>query len=194
MQYSHHHCPEKQHCWIWNKRLLLNLNQMQPVYWCGETSLSDSVKETYHGGAVSATPTSVGAAEALVRAAGVLAGGDPGCGGGCTPASVGSQSALGGDGELPSCASRPRIIGGGAMRCLAVYIQSTSKTFLHIIFIDTVCMHSRVYVTVGCPSVCPVDRLQQWCAAGLLLGTHHNGATAANADSVTFTATKADRM
>jgi len=66
-------------------------------------------------------PTSVGAAEALVMAVVVLPGGDldrP-CGG-CTLASVGSQSSLGGDGELPSVVSLTPITGGGAIRCLTV--------------------------------------------------------------------------
>jgi len=77
-------------------------------------------------------------------------------------------------------------------------------------------MRSNVYVAVWCPSlrpsvrlsVCSIDRTQQWRAAGLLLGGQlardrpvidsggrrapsSNGAAAANAGSVTFTATVA---
>ena len=33
-------------------------------------------------------------------------------------------------------------------------------------------MLSRVYLTVWCPSVCPVEQQQQWRAAVLLLGPH----------------------
>jgi len=69
----------------------------------------------YHGGAVSATPTSVGAADALGTAAVILPAGDPE-----RPGWACSRSSLGGDGELPSVVSRPLINGGGAIRCLSV--------------------------------------------------------------------------
>jgi len=36
-------------------------------------------------------------------------------------------------------------------------------------------MRSRVYVTVGCPSVCPIDRYQQRRPAGLLLSAVQTG-------------------
>jgi len=30
-------------------------------------------------------------------------------------------------------------------------------------------LRSMIYVTVGCPSICPIDQQQQWLAARLLL-------------------------
>jgi len=56
---------------------------------------------------------------------------------GCTLVFVGSQSSLGGEGELPSVVSRPLIIGGGATRCLTVSTDQhlllySSKTFCQL--------------------------------------------------------------
>jgi len=94
-------------------------------------SNSSSMDRTYQGGAVSATPTSAGAA--LVTPVVTLPAGDPGrTPRGHTLPSTGvggkRRSDTGGDGVLLSVVSRARIIGGGATRGLTV---SSVKTFLH---------------------------------------------------------------
>jgi len=103
---------------------------------------------------------------------------------------------------------------------IVVYIQSDSpgggtdpgtESDIYDCLINTVCLvcgarymqRSGVRPSV-CPSVrlsvCPIDRPQQWLAAGLLLGSRRagdidrqpqHGAAAASADSVTFTAAAA---